>query len=125
METPINTQPPWEKRGFDLPLALSRAGGQMDLLKEIAGLFLDDYPRTLEMMHKAMQTRDLKVIEHCAHNVKGSACNFGAPEVVFVATELERRARSLEWDGVDALVATLGEALDQLRVQLENLRDQP
>ena len=27
--------------------------------------------------------------------------------------------------GVDALVATLGEALDQLRVQLENLRDQP
>lgn len=125
MDNPANTELSREKRGFDLPLSLSRAGGQMDLLKEIADLFLEDYPRSLAMIHKAVETRDLKVIEQCAHSIKGSACNFGAPEVVFLSAELEQRARASDWNGIDALAATLSEALDHLRVQMEALRKLP
>lgn len=123
MDNWVNPEPAKKKRGFDLPLALSRAGGQIDLLQEIAGLFLDDYPGSLAAIENGVLSRDLKAIERAAHSLKGSVCNFGAPEVVFVAAELEQKARAADWSGVPALVATLSEALDQLRVELENVRD--
>lgn len=122
MDTSGNFIPVPGKQGFDLPLALSRAGGQMDLLKEIADLFLEDYPRSLHAIHAGVEARDLKAVEHAAHSVKGSACNFGAPEVVDAAAELERKARGSDWAGLDSLVTNLEDALDRLRVQLEGLR---
>ena len=108
-----------------MALALSRVGGQVDLLKEVAGLFLDDFPRSLQQIHQALGTRDAETLAHHAHNLKGSVCNFGAPEIVNLASELERKARATDWSGADTLVAGLTAGLDQLRLELEALRNLP
>ena len=38
---------------LDRATALARVGGDLDLLKEIAGLFLDEYPRALDEICQA------------------------------------------------------------------------
>ena len=42
---------------FDKAVALSRVGGDIELLKEIAVLFLEDYPRSLTDLRDAVHAR--------------------------------------------------------------------
>ncbi len=42
---------------LDESLALSRVGGDVDLLKEVIGLFLDDYPSTLAKIKSAVASQ--------------------------------------------------------------------
>ena len=43
--TPVNGVPP--AKSFDLALALHRVDGDAELLRDLIGLFLDDYPQQL------------------------------------------------------------------------------
>src|SRR5690349_21223415 len=79
---------------LDKGLALSRAGGDEELLRELAALFLDDYPRVLEELKNAITARSAADIEHHAHSLKGSVSNFGAPAVVAAALALEQQGRN-------------------------------
>jgi len=57
--------------------ALSRVGGDVELLKEVVELFLDDYPSTFEKIRGAVASRDATALEHHAHSLKGSVSTFG------------------------------------------------
>ncbi len=111
-----------EVGGLDLQLALSRVGGHMELLKEVAVLFLEDYPRLLAVIDEAMEKRDAERVGYSAHNLKGSVCNFGAPGIVLQASQLERQVRAGDWPGAEALVPALSAGLEELRQQLEALQ---
>ena len=63
---------------LDRALALSRVGGDEDLLREIAGLFLDDYPNLVEKIKQALAANDARGLERASHSLKGSVANFGA-----------------------------------------------
>ncbi len=65
-------------RQLDESLALSRVGGDVELLKEVVELFLDDYPTTFEKIKSAVASRDATALEHHAHSLKGSVSTFGA-----------------------------------------------
>jgi two-component system sensor histidine kinase/response regulator len=102
-------------------LALERVEGDEELLREVAQLFLDDYPRALGEIRDAVVAGDAKRLEREAHGLKGAAANFGADKVVSAALTLElfgRRGQVAEAaTGLGALEAALG----QLRVELETL----
>lgn len=106
---------------LDKGLALSRAGGDEELLRELAALFLDDYPRVLEALKKAVAAGAADDIEHHAHSLKGSVSNFGAPEVVAAALSLERQGRNQALGETPAALKALEAALDRLKPELESL----
>jgi two-component system sensor histidine kinase/response regulator len=106
---------------FDKAVALSRVGGDVELLKEIAVLFLDDYPKSLTELREAVKTGDAKRVERSAHGLKGSVSNFGARPAVDAALQLETMGRAQKLVEVEQVLHTLELALAALRPELESL----
>lgn len=102
-------------------LALERVDGDEELLREVAQLFLADYPRALAEIREALSSGDAKRLEREAHGLKGAAANFGAQPVVAAALELELLGRKGQTFGADPSLASLVSALSQLREELESI----
>jgi len=94
----------FSKQVFDLDEALENIGGDMDLLKEILEIFLDDYPNQMEQIQKGILAGDSKAVEQAAHSLKGSVANFAAGR----AREAAYRVEVLGREG------NLGEAKEAL-----------
>jgi HPt (histidine-containing phosphotransfer) domain-containing protein len=107
--------------GIDRQLALSRVGGDAVLLKEIAQLFIDDYPKAMEEIRQAASRGDAKFLERSAHGLKGSVANFGAPAAVEAARMLESMGRAERLAEAQQVIHTLELALAALRPELESL----
>jgi PAS domain S-box-containing protein len=103
---------------LDESLALSRVGGDIDLLKEVVELFLDDYPSTFEKIKGAVDSRDATALEHHAHSLKGSVSTFGANRAFEAAFALEKQGRSGDLTGAPDGLAQLEQALEALRPEL-------
>ncbi len=112
---------------FDRHVALLRVGGDEELLKEIADIFLEDYPKVLAEIQAALACGDARRLEQSAHTLKGSAGNFGAKAVVETASRLEQMGRAGRVDGKGSAtpasreVNNLDQALLALRAELEAL----
>jgi two-component system sensor histidine kinase/response regulator len=117
------TRPPISITGesLDRELALSRVGGDVDLLKEIAQLFVEDYPRVLDELHQAVDTGDAQAVERTAHGLKGSVSTFGASAAMEAARTLENLGRARQLEQVRQVLNTLELALAALRPELESL----
>ncbi len=107
---------------LDESLALSRVGGDIDLLKEVVELFLDDYPSTFEKIKGAVASSDASALEHHAHSLKGSVSTFGANRAFEAAFALEKQGRSGDLTGAPDHVAQLEQALEALRPELVQLQ---
>lgn len=107
---------------LDEALALSRVGGDFELLREVVGLFLDDYPRALEKIRNALAANDASGVEHNAHSLKGSVSTFGAKGVFEAALALEKMGRGGNLSGAQDGLRTLEKALQDLRPDLQGLQ---
>jgi len=103
---------------LDESLALSRVGGDVELLKEVAELFLDDYPSTFEKIKAAVAARNATALEHHAHSLKGSVSTFGASRAFEAALALESQARSGDLTDAQDGLLQLEQALEALRPEL-------
>ena len=106
---------------LDRELALVRVGGDIDLLKEIASLFLEMYPEVLEEIRYAADHKDAKALERSAHGLKGSVANFGAATAVESARNLEYMGRDSKLDHAPSELRNLEQALAALKPELEAL----
>jgi two-component system sensor histidine kinase/response regulator len=106
---------------IDHQVALSRVGGDVQLLKEIAQLFIEDYPKAMEEIRQAAHRGDAKFLERTAHGLKGSVANFGAPAAVEAARTLEAMGRAEQLAEVQQVIQSLELALAALRPELESL----
>ncbi len=102
--------------GFDLKVALERVGGDEELLKEIAELFVEDAPKLLEAIRVAIESGDGAALHRAAHSLKGSVSNFGAPEAVAAAMQLEAM-------GKDNHLDRASEVFSVLKVEIETVSD--
>lgn len=107
---------------LDESVALSRVGGDMDLLREVVGLFLDDYPQSLELIRQAVAAGDQLSLERHAHSLKGSVSTFGAQEAFDAAQALEKQGRTGDLAGSAEGLARLEQALAHLKPELEALQ---
>jgi PAS domain S-box-containing protein len=107
---------------LDEALALSRVGGDVELLKEVVELFLDDYPAAFERIKQAVASRDASALEHNAHSLKGSVSTFGANRAFEAALALEKQGRSGDLSDAQASLHRLQEALEALRPELVMLQ---
>jgi two-component system sensor histidine kinase/response regulator len=106
---------------LDREVALARMGGDRELLKEIAGLFLENYRDWLGELRHATALGDAQMVERTAHGLKGSVANFGARNAVEASLKLENLGRSRDLAGATESLAALESALETLRGDLESL----
>jgi len=107
---------------LDEALALSRVGGDADLLREVIELFLDDYPNSLEHIRSAVAAKDATSLEHEAHTLKGSVSTFGARRAFEAALALEKLGRSKDLTGVEQGLSQLEDALQALVPELQTIQ---
>ena len=107
----------------DHEAALERVGGDVELLQEVAQLFLEEYPGMLAAIRKALENRSPQELEHAAHSLKGSVSNFGAKSVVRAALALEMLGRGGSVEGGEELFETLELELKELQPGLAALAE--
>jgi len=106
---------------LDRQLALSRVGGDLELLREIAVLFLDECPRALLEIHQAVAGEDAVKLENAAHSLKGSVANFGASAAVEAAFRLEQMGRARQLAEAPEVLRALEQALAIVCAELNAL----
>ena len=112
---------PEELAGLDLSAALARVGGDEELLKEIAEIFLDECPSALSDVQQAITAADAESLQKAAHSLKGSVGNFGAKDAYEAALRLEMMGRNREMGESTQALSDLESALNRLKPQLESL----
>jgi HPt (histidine-containing phosphotransfer) domain-containing protein len=103
---------------LDPSQALARVGGDHDLLRELAGMFLDSLPQQLAELRTALGRGDGPAVQRLAHALKGAVGTFGARHAFEEAQRLERMARNGDLSDAGAAWTALEEALARLRPAL-------
>ncbi|WP_049876512.1 hybrid sensor histidine kinase/response regulator [Sorangium cellulosum] len=99
---------------FDRTKALERTGGDADLLRELAEVFLEECPRWMSDIDDAVAAGDARKLQRAAHSLKGGVDSFGARGAFEASFALEKMARANE-------LGSLAEAQFALRAQIERL----
>jgi two-component system sensor histidine kinase/response regulator len=110
---------------MDLQTALEHLDGDAELLAEVAGIFLEDYPRFVADIQDAVARRDAPALARHAHGLKGSVANFGATAAFQAALRLEDLARQGDLSEAESVLNDLTQALEQLKGSLVEIRDAP
>jgi HPt (histidine-containing phosphotransfer) domain-containing protein len=110
-----------ELANLDRAIALSRVGGDLELLQEIARLFLDDTPRMLSEIRQAIEAGDPIAVERSAHSLKGCIANFGTGAVFEAALALENKGRGGDLSGAPELYARIESLMNRLEPELQAL----
>lgn len=100
-----------QRKSLDRELALSRVGGDLELLQEIAELFLMDSERMVQDINRALGARDARALDRAAHTLKGCVSNFGAQRLYDAALALEKMGRTGD-------LSSVGPAFDLLRAEV-------
>jgi two-component system, sensor histidine kinase and response regulator len=74
---------------FDRSAALSYVDGDMGLLREMAELFLADYPQQMAKIQSAIARSDGQALIRAAHSLKGVVATFAAKTTYEAALRLE------------------------------------
>ena len=118
---PAAAEPAAPPPAFDLAAALDRVDGDVELMKELAGLFLDECPQRMAEIHQAILRRDASGLKKSAHALRGSVANFGAPAATEAARRLETAGHDQDWGDVEPAWAALEEAIAGLTPALAEL----
>lgn len=103
---------------LDCAVALERLGGDEELLREVASLFLDEYPMLMQEIRTAATARDAEALQRAAHSMKGSVSNFGADGVYQAAFVLEKKGRAGDLDALENCIDQLAQALEHIHPAL-------
>jgi PAS domain S-box-containing protein len=124
METEISfgTGPSVERPVFDKATLLESVGGNIDLLREVAGLFLNsDAPRLIADLGDAAAKHDAGALQAAAHGLKGLLGELRADHAAEMARSLEASGHSGDLTGLDARVAALISEMEKLKRELQKL----
>jgi HPt (histidine-containing phosphotransfer) domain-containing protein len=76
----VNTKETFDLQSpvFDYEDFLYRIDGDVDLLKEVIVIFLEDTPRLLANLYSGIRSGDKKTVERAVHTLKGATANISA-----------------------------------------------
>ena len=106
---------------FDKAAALERAGGDTDLLNELAGLLVGECPKHLTEIRRALDEKDAARLARAAHTLKGSVAALSARGAFEAARRMEEVGRQQDWAGADRAWVDLDVAVARLRAALAEI----
>jgi PAS domain S-box-containing protein len=104
---------------FDIDSALARARGKMALLKQLAGLLLQDMPNALGAIRSALADADAGGVERAAHRLRGAAFIVSAEPLAEAAHLLEQLGRSQQFERMAQAAAALEAGAAELATDLK------
>jgi two-component system, sensor histidine kinase and response regulator len=102
---------------------LARVGGSQAVLEEIIDLFLEDSPKLLDDIRRALQKGDAQAAYRATHTLKGSIGNFDAHDAVAIAQRLEARSREGDLAAATAVFAMLEKETNTLLAALAGTKE--
>jgi signal transduction histidine kinase/ligand-binding sensor domain-containing protein/CheY-like chemotaxis protein/HPt (histidine-containing phosphotransfer) domain-containing protein len=127
---PISSEKPLSKTDhapiFDSVTALAalqRDSDDHELLIEIAGMFLSEYPRLMSSIKEAMRCADYEALGLATHTLKGMVSNFYAGPASEAAQRLEMVAEKRDLKSFDAALAALEGEIERLSEALRLFLD--
>ena len=102
---------------LDKSAVLDRVGGDVELLREVVVLFLNDYPKLLSDIRAASQRNEPERLEEAAHTLKGAVSNFAAEAAIQCALRLEQMGRMRD-------LSRAPQAIMQLEIELQRVKDE-
>lgn len=103
---------------FDRDSLMDLIASDMDLLREIAGIFEEDGPRYVGELRAAISAGDAGAVSRSAHSLKGACGVFRAGPASAAALRLELMGREGRLDGAEEALADLDRAVEDLRLAL-------
>jgi HPt (histidine-containing phosphotransfer) domain-containing protein len=103
---------------LDQQSVLARVGGNVELLKELEGVFRDDCARLIPEIRQAVGAGDARQINQAAHTLKGMVAYFGAADATEAANSLERMGHAGELESAQERLSTLIAEIDRLQAAL-------
>jgi PAS domain S-box-containing protein len=98
----------------DWEQALRGVGGDRELMRELASIFLETYPQWLAKIREAVFGRDAAAVRRLAHTLKGSVGQLGAAATAKAAARLEAMGEKGDLVGAGEAFAVLEDELHRL-----------
>ena len=105
----------------DRVAALAHVEGDLELLQEIAAVFLIDSAELLSEIRQSVASHDPRALERAAHKLKGSVGNFCAQATFEAALRLEMMGHDGDLTSAAEALRVLEEEIERLRPALEGL----
>ncbi len=103
---------------FDKELALSQAGGNAELAKELFEMLIKELPVQQEMINKAHAEKDKQVFWDTTHKIHGGTAYCGVPDLKNACKSLEDEIKTAyPSDAIDKPFQNLNDEITRL---LEN-----
>jgi CheY-like chemotaxis protein len=106
----------------NLGIALQRLGNDHQLLRDMAGFYIEDVPSLMAELRSALESGDVELASRSAHSLKGLSSNFEALFAVSASLAVENAARAGDLQkaaaGVDELDHELGRVIEALKSQV-------
>jgi len=105
---------------FDRQEVLDRVDGDLELLEEIAVLFMEACEVWMGELRRGLADSDAAAIQKAAHTLKGSAASFGARPLIETALRVEKIGASLNLAEADSAVRDLESQVSDLVRELRS-----
>ncbi|MDB5384841.1 MAG: rpfC [Planctomycetaceae bacterium] len=100
---------------------LDRVEGDLDYLRELVEIFVEDGPRYVAAVGNAISRKDATGLHRASHLLKGTVSNFCAPDAFEAALKLETLGSENNLIAADESFAALEFAIQQLTASLVTL----
>lgn len=80
----------------DFDVLLARVENDRELLRDLATIFKEEFPKQLQALRQAVETGDGKPVATIAHALKGMLSNLAAHHAAAVASQIEQLGRNGE-----------------------------
>ncbi len=108
---------------IDRKEALERVEGMADLLEEMAGLFLDEYPDLHSEIAASLARGEVEGAGQAAHRIKGTVGLFAARGPLEAATRMNDLAKAGDLGGVEEAWRALEQQMNLLIPELRTLAE--
>ena len=108
-----------ELPAVDWNVARHRLGSGSEVLSEFSELVKAQAPALVADLHRAIETRDIKLLGRSAHTLRSSVSYFGAEPLAQAAMGLEILGRTKSFDNATELLATLEHEVTRVLAALE------
>ena len=105
---------------FERDKLLTYTGHDVELARELVGMFLDEYPAWLAAMREAIAQSDPRELQRVAHMLKGAVSNYGAETATDLALIIERMGREGDLANASVALRELADSMERLRPSLED-----
>jgi signal transduction histidine kinase/CheY-like chemotaxis protein len=116
----------WATRGTPEPLVdraavIAGFGGDREILRDVAAVFLDDVPRLIQKLESALGDGDARAVQVAAHTLRGATGHFTSGPALALAQRLELLGRTGNLTEARPLFRSLKDAVEQLWPEIVRL----